>query len=239
VALVLGSLVAYVGVGSGPFATNYAPAAVTEHSIRADAIIASLPADAALSASTSLVPHLTHRARVYVFPAVLDAEYVFLDLKATPAPTSAGDVYLRVRSLEADGSWREQVNDEGLLVLYREPTSPPRPPDVAEKRQPQRTADAANLVSATLLPPPDGAQDVDGPRWILRTTWRTDAPLRKGTRLEFWVALNDGEQLHRWDIANLWWNPPDRWTPGEWVTVDVPDIPIHRFASWRASWSST
>jgi hypothetical protein len=78
--------------------------------------------------------------------------------------------------------------------------------------------------------------EVDGPRWILRTVWRPDTGLPAGTRLEFTVDLDPGEQLHIWDVAALWWNPPDRWVPGQTVTVDVPDIPAHRFRSWRADW---
>jgi hypothetical protein len=87
------------------------------------------------------------------------------------------------------------------------------------------------------VPSPDGAIDVDGPRWILRTQWQTDRPLAPGTRLEFVVDLIDGDQLHLWDVADLWWNPPERWTPGQPITVDVPDIPIRRFRSWQATWS--
>jgi hypothetical protein len=51
--------------------------------------------------------------------------------------------------------------------------------------------------------------------------------------------LHDGEVLDRWDVADLWWNPPDHWPPGDPQTVDVPDIPIREFASWQASWSGS
>ena len=93
-------------------------------------------------------------------------------------------------------------------------------------------------MSATLLPSPDAAIDVDGPRWILRTVWRADQPLPAGTHLDFWLTLRDGQQLHVWDIAPLWWNPPEKWIPGQQVTVDVADVPIRQFVSWRAEYSS-
>jgi hypothetical protein len=93
-------------------------------------------------------------------------------------------------------------------------------------------------VSAALVPSPDGAVDVDGPRWILRTVWTLDRPLPRGTRLDFWVRLSTGEQLHIWDIAPLWWNPPDEWPVGEPVSVDVPEIPVRTFVSWSATWGT-
>jgi len=236
ITLVATSLFGYVLAGAGPFAANYAPAQVTPHSQAAERIVASLPADAAVSASTSLVPHLTHRARAYVFPAVQDADFVFLDLQASPAPTSAGDVYLRVQSLLSSGEWQVDTRTDGLLLLERSPDSPsplPQPVNAASTLNQMPT-----LISAALIPGPDGATDVDGPRWILRTTWQTDQPLPPGTRPEFWIDLDTGERLHAWDLASLWWNPPDQWPSGQPVTVDVPNIPERHFAAWSATWSA-
>jgi hypothetical protein len=93
-------------------------------------------------------------------------------------------------------------------------------------------------VSATLAPAPDGAVDVDGPHWILHTTWQTDRPLPPGSHPEFSIDLQDGEQLHLWDLAEVWWNPPERWAVGEPETIDVPDIPIRAFNSWSATWTT-
>jgi hypothetical protein len=235
-ALVTTGLFGYLVAGAGPVAGNYAPAAPGPRSDEAAAIARTLPSDAAVSATSSLVPRVSRRSRVYVFPAVLDADYVFLDLKASPAPTSAGDVYLRGHDLLASGEWQLQSADDGLLLLRRASDSTMAATVIA-RRAADDVPGMANLVSAALVPSPDGAIDVDGPRWILRTQWQTDRPLAPGTRLEFVVDLIDGDQLHLWDVADLWWNPPERWTPGQPITVDVPDIPIRRFRSWQATWS--
>ncbi|MBV9581039.1 MAG: DUF2079 domain-containing protein [Chloroflexi bacterium] len=264
VAVVATSLVGYVVAGAGPLAANYAPARVTKHSRTAERIADALPTQAAVSASSGLVPQLSHRARVYVFPAVQDADYVFLDVGGSPAPTSAGDVYLRVRSLLASGEWQTDVDADGLLLL--EHTGAPRldqastralssvltpvPPaptsdqdHVPNSQMPPSALTSSpdqppTLVSAALVPSPDGAVDVDGPRWILRTTWQTTRPLPTGTHLDFWVNLRTGEQVHLWDVADLWWNPPDHWPAEQLVTVDVPNIPLHDFVSWSATWST-
>jgi hypothetical protein len=240
VALVLAAVLAYAWQGAGPFGGRYAPAAITDHAGRAIQMASALPADAAVSASSTLVPHLSGRARVFVFPALQDADHVLLDLRASPAPTSAGDVFLRVQSLLGEGGWRVEAAEDGLLLLARDPLAPPigSPAMLADS-----TSEAPligdyldgrlQLLSARLVPSPDATLEADGPRWILRTTWRAVEPLPPGTRLEFWIELDNGRRQHVWDIAHLWWHPPERWTPGEPVTVDVRDVPLRRFASWQ------
>jgi uncharacterized membrane protein len=244
-ALVVTAVVACIQQGGGPLGGNYAPAYPTSHAARAGAIADSLPPAAVISASSPLVPHLTTRPHVYVFPAILDAEYVFVDTHASPAPTSAGDVFLRIQALLAQGSWQVVASDDGLLLLQRSGEAPSGLAPAALLASDVTATDtitsgqavAPSLVSAALVPPRDGAIDVDGPRWILRTRWRTEQALPPGTRLEFTVDLSDGEQLHLWDVADLWWNPPQRWLPNQTVTVNVPNIPVRLFKSWQASWS--
>jgi hypothetical protein len=216
---------------------------VTPHAERAAALAASLPAEAAVSATSNLVPRLSRRAHVYVFPAVLDADYVFLDLQASPAPTSAGDVFLRVRSLLESGDWAVEQAEDGLLLLHRSEGAPRVDMAALGARLfPPRAARGATtdtppltLVDAQLLPPPDGAVDVDGPHWVLHTAWHVDAPLPPGARLDFWLDLRDGQRRHVWDLASLWWSPPERWPVGSTVSVDISDVPVHDFVSWQAT----
>jgi uncharacterized membrane protein len=246
--LILGSLAAYVLAGAGPLAADYAPASVTAHASRAAALAASLPVDATVSATSALVPRVSWRAGVYVFPAVLDATFVFVDLRASPAPTSAGDVFLRLRDMLAEGGWRVEHAEDGLLLLHRVPDAPAV--DIASLSSVLADADSTapagagasygevSLLSAALVPSSDGAVDVDGPRWVLHTTWRAERQLARGTRLELWIDRRDGQRQHIWDVADLWWNPPEAWTPGTAVTVDVPDVPVRQFQSWQAVWST-
>src|SRR5207248_6143360 len=119
-ALVGTSIVGYALEGAGPLGANFAPGLLTDHAKAAAVLAASLPPGAAVSATSALVPRVSSRPRVYVFPAVEDADYVFLDLEASPAPTSAGDVYLRTQSLLASGEWRLLAETDGLMLLSRE-----------------------------------------------------------------------------------------------------------------------
>ena len=232
-ALVLSSVIGYVSAGSGPFAANYAPAVSSSHAAKAAAIVGAIPADESVSATAALVPRLSQRPRIYVFPAIEDADTVLVDLKASPAPTSAGDVYLRITSLINTGGWQVDAADDGLMLLRRAAVSNDSSPAATVTTE---GAFDVSLVDAALVPSPTGAVGVDGPHWILRTTWRADHAIPTGTRLEFDIRLSSGEQLHVWDIADLWWNPPDHWPPGQSVTIEVPDIPVHQFSSWSAVW---
>jgi len=111
--LLASSLLGYVLAGAGPLAAEYAPASLTDHARLADRLASQIPELETVSASSPLVPHLSHRPRVYVFPAVLDADDVFVDLTASPAPTSAGDVFLHLRNLLGGGGL--QLGDVAAL----------------------------------------------------------------------------------------------------------------------------
>jgi uncharacterized membrane protein len=232
--LVASSGLAYVLAGAGPLGGDYAPAEVTAHARLANALAASIPQADAVSASASLVPHVSRRARVYVFPAVLDADAVLIDVTASPGPTSAGDVYLHVRDMLAGGGWSIGHAEDGVLLLERDPEAPPTTPDdlPPEFFSFVRTADGASS-GATLVPSPDGAIEPDGPRGILRTSWRVVRQPAPGANVQFDLTLSDGQTLRVWDVAPLWWYPPERWAPGQVVTVDVPNVPIQQFRSWQ------
>jgi uncharacterized membrane protein len=245
--LVVAAGATYLAAGAGPLAANFAPASVTSHARLATGIAASIPADAALSASTSLVPHVSHRARLYLFPAIEDADLVFLDVTATPAPTSAGDVYLRVQQLLASG-WSIIRAEDGLLLLARPGTAdaqpPPLPSGFFSFTDPDADASAQTplatylggdleLLGATVLPSPDGAVEPDGPRWLLRTTWRARRPLPEHVRPAAVLDLDDGEVRRIDDVAALWWRPPAGWPPGALVRIDFPGVPIRHLIGWR------
>jgi uncharacterized membrane protein len=243
IVLILGAMLGYALHGRGPLGGSYAPATVTGRSERVVQLASTLPESAAVSASSSLVPHLSRRPRIYLFPTVADADHVFLDLRASPAPTSPGDVFMRVQSMLAEGGWQIAVADDGLLLLERSPGAEPvdaaalgeRLFPTAAQPLPAPGGGGLRLVDAMLVPSPEGAIEPDGPRWILRTTWLTDQRLPPGTQLEFWLDLRDGTRTHTADLAELWWRAPDTWPTDQAISVDVRNVPMRAFASWQAT----
>jgi alpha-D-xyloside xylohydrolase len=253
--LLVASGAGYLRAGAGPVAANYAPATVTAHAHLAQAIVEDLPPTAGVSASASLVPLVTHRARVYVFPTIQDAEYVFLDVTNGNA-TSAGDVYQRATALLAGGDWAIQDARDGLLLLARRErgpglsaadlpaafysfvqTGPAAGDPVAEQSgdigpRAKYLDGALELLTAEVLPSPTGTVAPDGPRGLLRTTWRATSPLPAAAWPRFHFDLRTGEWLSQWDLAALWWYPPERWRPGERIRIDVPNIPLQSMTAW-------
>jgi hypothetical protein len=160
-------------------------------------------------------------------------------------------VFLRVHNLLAEGDWRVERAEDGLVLMRRAGDDVPGEASGDLSRVMATGTDAApgpsigsylngrvSLLSAALVASPDAAVDVDGPRWILRTIWRAEQPLPDGTRIDFWLDRRDGQRQHVWDIADLWWNPPEQWAPGTPVTVDIPDVPVREFLAWQAEWST-
>jgi alpha-D-xyloside xylohydrolase len=245
----------YVQSGSGPYGGNASPAQVTTHSSFARSVAASIPEDARVSVSASLFPQISQRQSVYVFPAIEDAEFVLLDLTVSPAPTSAGDVFLRVKTLLSNGEWVVRTARDGVLLLHRREADAAQPSDCREPgclpeellsflRLGPAPAGAKpvqsflygtlDLLSAEVLPSPQGDVEPDGPRGILRTVWRANTPLPDWASPSFQVKLNNGSSFEAWDLAPIWWYRPERWIPGEQIQIDVPGIPLRQLSGWAA-----
>jgi uncharacterized membrane protein len=248
----------YLGAGAGPVGADFAPATVTWHARYADRLAASLPRTLGVSASTSLVPHLSHRPRVYVFPSIQDADLVFLDVTATPAPTSVGDVALRVRTLLADG-WSVDLADDGLLLLSRPGVTFPPPDAPSPSAGARPLADPLDLGTAffgfaraepspplasfldgrlelldeRVLPATDGAVEPDGPRGVVHTVWRATLPVTTDVQPHVLLDLDDGEQLRLTESPTLWWLPSSAWPAGQPIAVDFAGVPLRHLVAWQ------
>jgi len=61
--------------------------AVTDHVRLGHELLDRIPADGSVSAQSDLVPHLTHRDQIYLYPRKLDTvDYVLVDLHSNPYP---------------------------------------------------------------------------------------------------------------------------------------------------------
>ena len=122
--LLAGAFAAHLWAGFGPLGANFAPASVTDHARLVDLIAARIPPDAAVSASSPLVPKVSRRPAIYLFPAIVNADYVFVDVTGSAAPTSPGDTFLRLRQLLGAGGWHIDAAEDGVLLLARRPGAP-------------------------------------------------------------------------------------------------------------------
>jgi uncharacterized membrane protein len=91
-----------------------------------------IPADAVVSAQSTLFPHLSRRPTIYLFPTIADAEYVVLDLdySADKTPPDESLYSSAVDGLLADPGFHVVAFDNGALLFKRGPGD--APPGFAE-----------------------------------------------------------------------------------------------------------
>lgn len=78
-----------------------------------------LPVDAAISAQSPIVPHLSNRSRVYLYPEVLDADYIILDESLSYYPMQKNEFKEKKDSLKKSSEWILEKQNNSLLIYKR------------------------------------------------------------------------------------------------------------------------
>jgi uncharacterized membrane protein len=116
-----------------PFSRGFSLPEVSAHDELARRFADQIPASASVSAQDTLVPHVSNRAAIYLFPyGVGAAEYLFLDVTASSVyPYQPGQYISAVKALLLHGQYGIVAAQDGLLLLKRglpapglAPTSP-------------------------------------------------------------------------------------------------------------------
>ncbi|HET8851039.1 MAG TPA: DUF2079 domain-containing protein, partial [Ktedonobacteraceae bacterium] len=104
-----------------PYAPGFLWPQATAHNRLASHFLGKIPADASISAQTTLVPHLSHRQRIYLFPyADDDADYILLDAKSYTYPFHHyKDYAATVKTILLQGNYGVVDMDDGYLLLQR------------------------------------------------------------------------------------------------------------------------
>jgi hypothetical protein len=190
-----------------------------------------IPAEAPLSATPPLHPHLAHREKIYVFPTVADAEFVLLDVSSR-IDSHPNDVRATYDALVESGEYGVVDAAEGYVLLARERGSEGDRGDLpdafydfarVEDVQPQYPALVEFDNRLRLL----GYDVIDDPKWgqtYLRYYWQALAPLPDDMRLWPFVYNEDGflieDTSKRPMVAPLWYPPPE-WQPGEVIVTET------------------
>lgn len=83
-------------------------------------LIEQIPAEASVSAQDELLPHLSHRREIYLFPTVNDADYVLMDRLGSIYPLQAEDYEVFWQASQDPPGYSIVHNDDGFLMLRRE-----------------------------------------------------------------------------------------------------------------------
>lgn len=200
---------------------------VTAHQQLAARFIECIPADAAVSTTPALYPHLSHRQYIYLFPIIGDADYVLVDVAGT-TDMHPNDLRAKVEQLTASKEFAVTDAADGYLLLARgEGISDTNLPDAffdfaRAQKLPQHSLDVTFGRQLRLL----GYDVVDNPKWRLtrfRFYWQISQPLPTGATLGFEVLTPSGsvgDDVALRPMPAVLWYPPERWQPGEIVVTE-------------------
>ncbi len=219
-----GALTGYLAAGRGPGGGRYDPTPITAHHRLLARFLAQIPAEAALTATAAVHPHVSHRRYVYQFPIGLEppgaADWALLDV-TTNTDMAPGDLKTRVAQMLA-ADWGVVDAADGFLLLHKGAATKTIPPAFLSFT---RLADAPPATDANAenhLPRLQQVSVQDWPRWRetkIVTEWAAPQTFDPaGLSLGFGVYTPDGTQLYRSSDAfpPAWlWYPPPSWQPVE------------------------
>jgi len=94
----------------------------TKHSREAseiESILALIPENASVSAVSSIVPHLSTRSEIYLFPNGLDeTEYIILTLDRNTYPLTWNDFKRQIHDLNNNPNYK-LINEQGSTYLFQ------------------------------------------------------------------------------------------------------------------------
>jgi uncharacterized membrane protein len=112
--------------GPLPISKEFQWPAITAHTTLAQHFIAEIPPTASLSAQSALVPHVSHRAQIYLFPygdgvtTPVYADYIFLDVTSDPYPFFGTNAYnSEVEKVLQSGVYGIVEQRDGYMLLKR------------------------------------------------------------------------------------------------------------------------
>jgi uncharacterized membrane protein len=93
---------------------------VTEHARWGEAILARVPLSASVSAQDALVPHLSHREEVYLYPRRMDeAQYIALDTQSRYYPLTPDPYEMEFQKLLANPDYRILAEADGYFLFQQ------------------------------------------------------------------------------------------------------------------------
>jgi len=107
-------------LGTLPYSQGFTWPEPTPHTELAQRFIDMIPPTASVSAQSNLVPHISHRSDIYLFPYDDDrADYIFLDVTGYTYPYFSYPYNVEVKKLLLSGKYGVVAAQDGYLLLKR------------------------------------------------------------------------------------------------------------------------
>ena len=238
-ASVLGSAFAnHLWLGASPLAggVSWPEPSSRDHLVRQ--ALAQVPPNAAISATSSIYPHLSIREKAYWFPAIQDAEFLAIDVAGSAHPLEPATLNERVHRLLNQRRYRIETVAPGVVVLARHASQraaelPEEFFEFARESNAESPASGASSISADFggyvriigyrldLTP---TMTIFGPAAELTTYWRAIRPVPSDLEFIFFLTrLPDGAvigELRNQAVEPLW-HPTSEWSPDGTIVMRV------------------
>lgn len=184
-----------------------------------------IPLSARVSAQTGLVPHLSAREHIFLFPRYAEAELVALDTRGQRyAPPGSMRYEEGLEEVLCEEGWGVLFERDGLLLLRRGSGGNLFPAALPSYAQPRGDRFDDGLVLEAIEPPPPRIRRGEVPRLVLY--WRAEQrPSRNWT---VFVHLVDEAGVVRGQLdapPHCGDSPTSSWTPGRFLRDDVWVLP--------------
>ena len=211
------------------------PPVVSPHDELAGRFIEMIPARAGVSASSTLNPHISQRERLYLFPDIRDADYIFLDVTANPHPIDVPSLEWRVRELLQGGEWGVVAAKDGYLLLKKGASERELPEEFytfaktkdldIRNRADVLFGDSLRLVGYNIRP--SGKLHGRDPYASISLFLRPELPLEHDYTIALFLVSDAGQviKIHASNPTTTWY-PTSDWEEGETVRVDLERVPL-------------
>nr|MDA8219848.1 DUF2079 domain-containing protein [Dehalococcoidales bacterium] len=217
--------------GFTPLSPSFAMTWPGAHEAIGERLIASIPAEAPVSAQFNLGPHLSQRADLRMFPDVGDAEYILLDVTTQPNAVGLNDGFHdRIREALDRPDFGVIAAEDGFILLQRGAPHRALPDEFysfarAAEANPShslriRFADAVELLGYDVQTSRDARVD-------LTLYWRALRPMKEDLFLAVYLTDGQGKELGATQYrqpANYWYLT-SRWQVGEVVRMQTLMLP--------------
>ncbi|MCS7002551.1 MAG: DUF2079 domain-containing protein, partial [Dehalococcoidia bacterium] len=207
---------------------------VTDHHRLLPEILALLPEDASVSASSTLNPQVSRRRHLYLFPDYAAADYVLVDVTASPYPMDDAAMHWRLTGLMNGGEWGWIAAKDGYLLLQRGVVNTPLPREFTSFARPSAPKIDTPILATFgeglqflgfSLSPGDTLHQKDGGARV-RLFFKATQPQRKDYLVGV-TAMANGERISQtfWFPTTLWY-PMTKWQLDEVVMVEAPRVAL-------------
>jgi len=221
------TLVYHRSRGFTTFGGNFTLPVVSAHDRLAAEFFALVPQKAIVSAQSKLNPHLSQRERIYMFPRIEVAEYVFFDVTADSWPIHPNDLWRLFQSLISEEGFGTLAAEDGYILLRKGLEGADELPDTfydfARREEPPiayptviQFGDVLRLLGFDLV----REQNVTS----LSLYWQALLPLERNYRIYpffYDEAGNIIEDTTLRPMTTTIWYPTSKWQPGETVWMQT------------------